>query len=140
VCASLLPDEDFSGADDHVVEGDTILVGAGLGADYRRSAEQAHAGGSLEDVGGKGAALGIELDAKSSGRGDPLRLIGRCENDHIRKQTDDDALIGQNENLLRATEKQCANETENERGEDNTGERTLTDVGEKQSTRVVVEQ
>ncbi len=54
-----------------VVEPNAVFVGAGFQAHTRRTAQKAHANRRLENVGGKGATVDVELDAQVAGIGDP---------------------------------------------------------------------
>ena len=50
---------------------------------WRQAAEKAHACRRLKNIGGKGAAVDIEFDAKIAGIGDPGDLITGVENDDL---------------------------------------------------------
>jgi hypothetical protein len=77
--ALFLAEDDFTLADELVVEPNTILVGGALKTDTRRPAEQSHTCRGLENIGRKRTAVDVEFDAKIAGVGDPGDLITGVE-------------------------------------------------------------
>jgi len=71
-------------ADELVVEPEAVLIGGALEADAWRAAQKAHACRGLKNIGRKGAAVDVELDAKIAGVGDPGDLVSRVEHDYLR--------------------------------------------------------
>jgi hypothetical protein len=84
-----LAEDNFTLADELVVEPNTILVGGALKTDARRPAEQAHACRSLENIGRKRAAIHVEFDAKIAGVRDPGDLITGIEYNDLRYKSNE---------------------------------------------------
>jgi hypothetical protein len=79
-------EEEFAVAYDDVVEQEAIFVGARVDAGAGRAAREADAGRGLENVGGKRAALRIELYFEISGVGNPGDLFAGIDRRDFRQQ------------------------------------------------------
>lgn len=90
---------DFAAAHELIVDPQAVLVAAGLGAGTWRAGLQAHAGGSLENIGGKRAAVHVEFDAQIAGVADPGDLIAGIEDHHFWKYTNENGAFGHVESL-----------------------------------------
>jgi hypothetical protein len=75
--------DDFALAYQLIVEPEAIFIRGTLEADAGRAAQQAHACGSLKNVGRKRAAVDVEFDAKIAGVGDPGDLVSWVEYDDL---------------------------------------------------------
>jgi hypothetical protein len=82
-CPLFFAEDDFALADELVVEPKAVLVGGALQTDTGRAAQQPHACRGLKNIGGKGAAVDVEFDAKIAGVGDPGDLISGVEYDYL---------------------------------------------------------
>jgi len=89
-----VPEDDFALADELVVEPEAIFVGGGFRAWPRRAAEQTNAGGRLEDVRGKRAAVHVEFDAQIAGVGEPGDLVAGIEYDDLRNESNEYGAFG----------------------------------------------
>ena len=90
---------DFAAAHELVVDPQAVLVAAGFGAGAWRAGLQAHAGGSLENIGGKRATVPVELDAQITSVADPGDLIAGIEDDYFREYTNENGAFGHVESL-----------------------------------------
>src|ERR1700693_2234709 len=80
---------DFAAAHELVVDPQAVLVAAGFGAGAWRAGLQAHAGGSVENIGGKRATVHVELDAQITSVADPGDLIAGIEDDYFGEYTNE---------------------------------------------------
>ena len=76
-------------ADELVVEPQTVLVRGRFAAGAWRAAQQAHPGGRLKHIRGKGAAVGVEFDAQIARVGDPGNLVAFVEHYNLRNQSNE---------------------------------------------------
>lgn len=70
-----------------VVKPEAVLVRCGFAAGAWRAAEQANAGGSLKNVGRKGTAVDVKLDAQVSGVGGPGNLVAGVQHHRLGDET-----------------------------------------------------
>lgn len=84
---SFLAEDDFALAHQLIIEPEPVFIGGGLQARARWAAQKAHAGRSLENVGGKGATVDVEFNAKIACIGDPRNLIPWIEYDGLGYQS-----------------------------------------------------
>ena len=95
---------DFAAANQLIVDPQAVLVPAGLGAGARRAGLQAHARGSLENIGGERAAVDVEFDAQIAGVADPGDLIARIEDNNFGEYTDKNRAFSHAESLQSTVE------------------------------------
>ena len=81
-------------ADKLIVEPKSVFVSRRFQAGPRWAAQEADAGGSLEDVRGKWTAISVEFNAQISGIGDPGDLIAGIENDDLRDESNEYGAFG----------------------------------------------
>jgi hypothetical protein len=87
--------EDYFAAADHlIVEPQAIFVRAGLGAYRGWTAQQAHTGWGLENVGRERAAIDVEFHAQVARIGEPTDLIAGVENHDLRDQSNQHRTFG----------------------------------------------
>lgn len=86
--------DDFAMADELVVEPEAVLISRGFGARARRAAQQADAGGNLENVGRERTTVDVKFDAKVAGIGNPRDLIAGIENDDLRNKSNEYRAFG----------------------------------------------
>jgi hypothetical protein len=82
-------EDDFALANELIVQPKAVFVGGALEADAWRAAQQAHTCRGLKNIGGKGAAVDVKLDAKIAGVGDPGDLIPGVEYDDLGYESDE---------------------------------------------------
>jgi hypothetical protein len=76
-------EDDFTLADELIVEPQAVFVGGTFEAGAWRAAEEADARGRLKNIGRERAAIDVEFDAKIAGVGHPGNLIAGIENDNL---------------------------------------------------------
>jgi len=99
VRGKLAAEFDFAAAYQLIVDPQAVLVAARLGAGAWRAGLQAHAGGSLENIGGERAAVDVEFDAQIAGVANPCDLIAGIEDHNFWENTDENGAFGHVQSL-----------------------------------------